>query len=571
GEILIFDMRLVRPVAVLSTNDDGAIDWAVRPSTPFQPGQVALEKVTVTEGQVLVKHAASGREHRLTEINAELSATALTGPWRIDGSMRFDGMRTALQVSTGTLSPEGRLRLRVRAQPERYALDLESDGDVQLDRSAARYDGTFRLSERLPAPAPGSTSTRAPSYRVAGSFAVDHRGLDVSEFRMETGALDDPYRAEGHARLSFGAQPEFEIVADGAQVRLTDGQGQDGAGTLSLQQRLSAVHTALLGLPQPQIPGRVEVRLPALVTGDTTVRDIRLSAQPTDGGWAVEALSAALPGRTTLEGSGKLTSTVESFGFRGKLLLAVGQPSGFAAWLSRDVDESIRRLPAAGFSADVDLTARRQSLENLELILGDARFRGKALATLPMHAAPAMQVELEGGRLDVAGLSAFVSLFVSDQGVTRLAERDLDLTVKAGPVELAGITAATVDTAVRLRGGTLEVDRLQIGGIEGADISATATLKDLSGPLSGSIDASLVAGDAGPLVSLLAQRLPQVPGLAGLAARSTVYPGLLADTEIGAVVGLQPSAGGDRALSVSAQGDAGGSRFGLTLSGTGDL
>src|SRR5262245_17337208 len=52
GEFLIFDMRLVRPVMTVSVAADGAIDWTVRPSTPFNPSQIAIEKLTVTEGQV---------------------------------------------------------------------------------------------------------------------------------------------------------------------------------------------------------------------------------------------------------------------------------------------------------------------------------------------------------------------------------------------------------------------------------------------------------------------------------------------------------------------------------------
>ena len=95
GEFLIFDMRLVRPKMTVVGRRGRQIDWAMRPSTPFDPAQIAIEKLTVTEGQVRIRHAASGRDHLLTEINTELSAKSLKGPWRVDGSLRLDGMRTA--------------------------------------------------------------------------------------------------------------------------------------------------------------------------------------------------------------------------------------------------------------------------------------------------------------------------------------------------------------------------------------------------------------------------------------------------------------------------------------------
>ena len=120
GEVLIFDMRLVRPVVKVEVDGDGGLDWAVRPSVPVEANSIKLEKLTITDGRIELQHAASGRAHLVTELNAEISAQALSGPWRVDGSMRFDGMRTALNVSTGSLDETGRLRLRVRAQPERF-------------------------------------------------------------------------------------------------------------------------------------------------------------------------------------------------------------------------------------------------------------------------------------------------------------------------------------------------------------------------------------------------------------------------------------------------------------------
>mgnify|MGYP007112077087 CR=1 FL=1 len=100
GELLIFDMRLERPTGIVRISEDGRPDWATRATTPFDAEHVSLEKLEVTEGQVTIEHAASGRTHRLTEINTTVSANTLAGPWRIDGSMRIDGALTDLNAST---------------------------------------------------------------------------------------------------------------------------------------------------------------------------------------------------------------------------------------------------------------------------------------------------------------------------------------------------------------------------------------------------------------------------------------------------------------------------------------
>ncbi len=471
GEVLIFDMRLVRPHANISVGADGAIDWAMRPDTVFDPSQVQLEKVTITDGSVTLHHGAGGRDHTLSEIDAKLSARSLAGPWRIDGSLAVDGIPTTLSVATGRVGDEGSMRLHVEAVPRRYGVTIETDGSAKLKDGAASYEGMFKLAALT------AKKDETPAYRVNGKFALDHQQLAVDQFRFETGPLADPYTADGHARIDLGQNPRFSIVADGAQVRfdetLDDAQKPGG---ITLEDRIAAVKEAILDLPKPGIPGRIDVDLPAIVAGDTTIREVRLSAEPAPEGWRVEKMSAALPGRTTLEGAGLLKVGEDDVAFSGDLLVAVGQPSGFASWLSKDVDDAIRRLPKAGFSAKVQLTDRTQEFDDLELILGDARFTGRIVNSRPKNQRPSMALKLDGGKLDVDGLAAFASLFVSDSGVTRLADHDLDFDVKAGPVTVAGLTADAVDTSMRLRDGKLEIDRLSIGGLDGASVSATGTV-----------------------------------------------------------------------------------------------
>ena len=585
GELLIFDMRLVRPRAQLSIADDGTMDWAIRPSTPFDPSQVTLEKLTVTEGRMTIRHAASGRVHEMTEINADVSARTLAGPWRIDGSTRIDGMLTRLSVATGAADQAGSMRLRVRAEPERYGFGLETDGDAAMTDGALSYKGAFRLTARNRERLRGSAGDtfvltegraadgkpRPPAYRVGGTFDIDHQRVDVPDFRFETGPLEDPYTADGHATISLGEEPRFSILADGAQLRFEDATTGGDTAAIALTERLSEFRNAMIDFPKPLIPGTVEVNLPAIVAGDTTIREVRLSAEPADGGWAVNSLAATLPGRAKLEADGLLRTTEEDFGFSGDLLLAIGQPSGFAAWVSKDVDEAIRRLPNAGFSAKVELTDRRQVFDQLELILGGARFTGRIADERPEGARPSMLVELDGGQLDVDGLAAFASLFVSERGDARLGDHDLDFKVKAGPVSVAGITAESVDTQMRLRDGLLEIDRLAVGGLEGASVSATGSVRGIGAAPSGSIDASVIADDLKPLAALLAARFPENAALSALSARAVAYPDLLTDAELDIVASVATTGGDGHDVAASAQGRAGGGEFNLTFSAGGDV
>jgi len=565
GEILIFDMRLERPQVSVTIDEDGTLDWAVRPQSQIDPRSVTVENMSVTEGRILVRHMAGGREHVLADINAELSARTLAGPWRASGDMTVDGVATAVAVNTGTAEPGAPLRVRLRAEPEAYPLTLEMEGQAATgEEGGLTYEGEFRLAAladmTLRDGAEGA-ETDGPSHRVSGSFSVDHQALRSDDFRLETGPLDDPYTAEGSAMVSLGEAPRFRIMAEGVQLRVDEAAG----GAVSLEDRLAAVRRFLDQVPKPTIPGTVELDLPAVIAGDTTIREVRLRAEPSEAGWRIAALNATLPGRTALEASGEL-SVGEELGFSGSLLLAINQPSGFATWLSRDVDEAIRRLPAAGFSAEVELGERHQVFSDMELVLGDSVFRGEIDNRQPEGARRSMALSLEGEGLDVDGMSAFASLFISGQGETRLDDHDLDFDIRADAVHMAGVTARAVDTAFRLREGLIEIDHLQITGLEGADIEASGQVRDWTGTPRGALEAKISAGDLSDLLRLAADRLPGNRPIDEMLRRVENYPGLARDAELTVAASTSAGDSGALALSASMAGQIGGNTIDMRAS-----
>ena len=587
GEVLIFDMRLVRPRASIDIAADGTVDWAIRPSSPFDPNQVSIERLTITDGEIALRHETGGRAHLISDIDATVSAKALVGPWRVDGTLKLDGMRAKLAASTGRVEPGATMRLRLHIDPDGYPLLVESDGNVGMENGIAAYSGQFRIagSDKNEAQLRGAdgepVKLRAagqkaePAYRLTGQFLLDHRKLGIEEFRFETGPLDNPYGADGKASVDLGPAPRFAIEASGAQMQFDEAVGgqagdEKQAAGLTLEKRIEALERTLRALPRPTMPGTVEVRLPAVVTGDTTIRDVHLSAEPAPDGWTVKSLQATLPGRTTLEAAGVLDVGTK-FGFTGSLLMAVAQPSGFAAWLSSDVDEAIRRLPAAGFRANVALTDERQTFSDLELILGKAKFSGRIDSSRPADARPSVQMELAGGELDADGVGAFASLFVSDKGANRFTDRDIDFQVKAGPVSAGGLTAETLDTALRLRDGVLEVDKLSLGGLAGTSFGATGRLEGFPASLAGKLDVSVVGVDLKPLVDAAARQYPGNALLEGLAARAQAYPELLQDARLDVVAGVAANGDGTNSLDVSGQGTAGGTAFSASLSARGSL
>ena len=238
GEFLIFDMRIVKPRVIVDVAEDGAIDWAMRPTSPFAAGQISVEKLTVSDGQVEVRHHLSGRTHLLTDINAELSAKSLAGPWRLDGVAKFDGSeaiafrfdRRRRGQWPHAATDQGRAGRTARSsrRGRRNGVVARRTG---LHRHVSPGRGVTARGQRKDAtecrPAMPSSRRRRFSASTA-QFALNSRKLDVSEFRFETGPTEEPYTADGTASLDFGAEPHFAIKAKRRTGSVRRGGGRCG-------------------------------------------------------------------------------------------------------------------------------------------------------------------------------------------------------------------------------------------------------------------------------------------------------------------------------------------------------
>ncbi len=538
GQLLIFDMRVDRPRATISLDKDGRVDWAIRPSTPLDPAKIRVERLSIKDGAVTLHEKSGGRSDTATALNAVLSADSLAGPWQANGSFVLRGEKFSVDLSSGEAKPDGSLRVRARISPDAIPAVFEADGDVTARDGRLKYAGDFSLrSSDMVANAGQKGTTEKPFFsdlRLSGKFRADRERFDVPEFRMEQGAADNPYVVNGNAFIDYGAKPHFEVSADGQQLfwgpNEVAGEEQP-ASAMPVADRIAIARRVLERLPIPSIPGNVDLRLPAIIAGGTTIRSVTVSAEPDRGGWNIRQFAADLPGRTKVEAKGKL-SVGHDFGFKGDMLVASRQPSGLASWLNETVDDSIRKLEGAGFSGKVDLRAGTQRIDDLEIGLGKTSLHGSFLREVEGDAQPSITLDLKGGAVESDALQAFMAFFSSGDGLTLLDGQGLNLAFKAGPARYQDMEAGSVDLAFRLHDGRFDFDRLLVSDVAGATLTATGTYEPFANMPSGSLDATILSSDLSRFLSLMANRYPQLPLFHALSIRAANFPGLFDDSEI---------------------------------------
>ena len=557
GDVRIVSVDLERPRGRVRVRADGSVDWLQRGSgsrgvVAVRAADVSIEAVNVSDGALEL--VDEGRDVRVavSELDARLSARSLAGPWRGIGTFTHDGERYHVAGSTGSVREDGealRMSTRVTLKPAARPYDLSIAGPLTVAPEGTSLTGTFRFDPVTRASLEAtpdflrSRADEALPVSAEGRIVISPERLAVPELVLRVGGGDDPYRLSGEAEAFLDGERRYSLTLEGAQVdvdRLAAAErAAETSAPVSIDERLAALRGVLSQIPQPDIPGEVRLDLPALAAGDTVVREVSLVARPTprENGWRIARLSARLPGRTLVEASGRLgvppppetdDETPAPVTFEGEVLLASRQPSGFARWLARDVDDAIRALPRAGFQAKVAINADRARFDDLELQLGADRLTGKLARIAGTDAGrPRLLANLEGDRIDVDTAAALFGLFAGATGPSLVAH-DLDLRLGVEEAVLDGVPAKGVDVALIYDRGDLVVDRLSIREVVGGAVEAQGRIASLYERPRGGLDGRVRIERGRPFTAFVADRFGIAPAFSHLLRE----PSLVDDTDL---------------------------------------
>jgi len=574
GEVRIVDMTMLRPALNLQVAEDGTVPWTSPTEQIINPELVNIENLEIQNGSVLVTGLTGDKSLRLENIQGDFQANSMIGPWRINATADVDGIASEIKASTGTMQEDGSMRLKLDLNRPDEPYQLTLDGPVRLENEALSWVGNFRVLPFPPSRVAEMDDPREPlPVFSTGVFSATPKQVDVSEYRLEVGSREDPYVITGQGKISLENEINFAMQADGRQIDVdalqSDADAGPGSGSVeraTLDARFAALIDVLKRVPVPSAKGNIDVVLPAIVVGDTFIRDVMLNVSPTGAGWVVRDLGATLPGNTRLEANGRL-GLKNGFGFSGKVLLASRQPSGFADWISGNVDDTFRQLRSLGFASDVTVSPRQANFENIELRLDDALMRGKLRRLYTGDTRPAIIAELKGNRVNIKDLAAIYSL-------TRNSDddepHDLDFKVNADlfEAEFRGrpITARELDVHATIRQGTVSVKRLNAARLFGAKIETTGSIENILDSPNGNMKLELEADNAVELLEFAQKLLGENLLISRLMANSDLTRNTQLSLELD-TTGVEEGARG-RLL---ANGVVGGSDVSLQIGFDGDL
>lgn len=552
GEIRFTETRVGRAEVKLPVTDGEAMLLPARGLSAALRRDLAIEDLSIRQFVLTTQVPATGRTEQFYAEALQVSAPALVGPWRAEGTSRGVPFR----VSTGELGPDG------------VSVKIAGGGDTQ-----PRFEADARIGL-----APAGTGTGG--RRLASAVAEGSARIVVGPPVQAAGAYL-PFSLAGKFK-GRGLTARFTDVAleidPGGQALRLGGTGQldlkQWRGALALSARrldldaflTSAAGQALIARGVPSTGSRNGLGLPIMVDLDLAVESLALgldewtglAASGTldrTGGVVLRRLDVTAPGAAVLGASGEI-DTESGLRFTGHLSLDTPASDGFGRYLRRLGLEGpavavMDGRPVQG-TTDLSVAAGTVSLRNLRLGLGEARITGNARYIAAEGTERGrFDAQLAAQGLDIAALpvlgSTLADLRGHDVGIT-LQARD----VRYGPAGAHGGNG-TIAASIQSDGSSLVVDSLDITDLAGANAKLSGRISpDGTGRIAGQVSAAVAA----PLFALLDRVW---------VTEARQVPAFLRNGALDLAVNIERDAGAADTLRVGAKGNAAGGTLDLDL------
>ncbi|MEP1208786.1 MAG: AsmA-like C-terminal region-containing protein [Rhizobiaceae bacterium] len=519
GNVVVVDMQLSKPTLNVELNKSGQLDIPEFGSQykQLQSTNVSLEHITISDALVRVSDARFNRLTEFVGLNATASAKSLKGPWRVDGSLSQGDEKYRVSVLSGVWQDTQQIRLNVDVEAKSLPYDLAFNGPLSFKDGVPSWKGIMKLTPMGVQDPDDLIAFRRPGREEAFPIKLESEleivsgGANVPAFELNIGSSDDPYRLNGNGQAVFGEDVSFRLRAEGQQVNVERFSTDESTG-LDFSQRLAIFRSFLDRIPQFEADGEINLYLPAVVAGDTVIREVGMDLRPAPlgPGWQISNLEAQLPGRTELRADGSLLLGDE-FGYQGELILASTQPSGFAKWLGSEVSPDIRDLSAAGFSAIAHISNELVEFDKVELILNEEVLKGKIRRQSLADQRPSLVAKLEGDAVDFNQLSALLDLFASGESQSLVEGHDLDLDLKTNSMAISGLQANQVIARLKVQDDQLTISQLDIGDMDNAELKISGVIEGIGDQPTGRLSTRFAAANPAPFLDRMNKQFGPFP------------------------------------------------------------
>jgi uncharacterized protein involved in outer membrane biogenesis len=413
-------LELQRPILKLRLNAAGGGNWQTfslnKGAMPFALNDAALHAVSLTDGAISVDAADGTELVRVDSIGGEVTASALTGPFRFRGQANWNGEARALRIATAAPEADGATRFKLNVSVPTSGNTYVLDGRIADWQTKPKLDGALtgslqiveglrsgarRTSSGKPAMVP--VDLKAQITGDADGFKLTELALgldqDSAKPQQLTGTIIARWQGDGGVAANLTSRwldidRLLSPAAAGPQPR------QDTLAPLTVLQQIS---TGLAGLMPATLPAKVAITADAVTLAGDTVNNVRISLERSGDQLQLREFRAGFPGSTRVEASGIFPTTADPAAFDGDVVVRGANLGRFLNWAGIASSQSEARNDSA-FSLRSRLFTTAQSVAFRDI---NADFAGTVIGGSfqdDWSKRRRIDVRLEGSTIDLSNL-----------------------------------------------------------------------------------------------------------------------------------------------------------------------
>lgn len=556
GEWRANDVRLDTPQIWLALDRSGRFRAG---TPPAEWAKVAIEKLSISDGEITIEQEQRGVRFFADDIALAASAQSLFGPWKAEGTARFEGSPVQLSVQTGRGDAQG-IRAKLSIIPKERPIALDLDALFGLEGGRPGFSGALKLS----GVGARAAQERQDGWRIETNIEASSESLIAKDIHLLPAGDERVIGLNGVVNFALGETIKADAALSTKQLdldRLVAASPQAPVDLAGLGERLKQLPSAMALPANLRLRGSFDVGSVAAVGG--LVKDVHVVAELREGRWRLSQARAVLPGEAKIKFNAELGTAWQREPVQGALDIEAQAPGAFAAWVKGEYFRGQGErgpLPSGQLTLKSNFTLGEKTLALRDLRLGvpGAALQG-SLAYEWQGALPRLAVNAAAQDIDLTPLANFLSPFQPQLGQALSGQADFKL--QAQHMRYGGLDLNEVRIDARREQDGLAINEVNIASFNGVSLNG-------AGRFSLTNDSALhfsVKGDRlKPALDHLATLFPNLPAIGALQARADALSPLDLSVKLASIAGQ---------ASMAVEGKAGGSaimgdgRFTLHLPG----
>ena len=569
GAVRVESVTLVRPEVLLEVLPDGRVNWDFAPasslptpapgvpdgsSAPAAPVATAepaagssagdeairVDSFIIEDGTVRFRDLGSGRMEVVNDLNAELGAESLIGPFVATGAATYYDVPVEFDLNLDRLVEGGATAVSVSLALPRAgatgqflgALSRHDQLRTLRGRLQAKGGDLAGLIQGLPLAVQSSVlpPVLAQPFELSAEISGSESEAAAEAVTLTLGALS----LDGDLAARFGDVPDFTVNLTTKTIDLDKLLAQPASAPAEQSVGVGGqdVGPAADAPPVPAAPppasaapavrelprgftASVKLTADALLYRGQTVRQLQAAARLADGRLSLKQAQAQLPGSSDVSLTGTLSAGSQGPRFDGSVEADSDNLRGLLQWLGIDIAAiPADRLRRMALKTQVEAAADQVTLRNADLRLDVSQLTGGV--AIALRERPGLGI---GVTLDSINLDAYLPVAESTPSPTRQKpESGADTPGVGAPPAGAPATTPAPLPGLPLLGRfdaniDLKVGQLTYGGLPLNGLRLDATLQR-GGLVVRELSVTDLAGSRGRFAGSLANvdRDPSVDG-----------------------------------------------------------